>query len=87
MILRERPLFVACTTPLSIVASGDRPHPMSGNSAIRILADIPTDNQPALNLALSWGLKVTGILTRMTRGPKVAEDVARIWASSGPEKG
>jgi GNAT superfamily N-acetyltransferase len=52
-----------------------------------VTIDIPVDNAPALELASSWGLGQTGLLTRMTRGPRVAEDLGRLWAASGPEKG
>jgi hypothetical protein len=52
-----------------------------------VAIDIPTDNVPAMALARSWGLKITGTLTRMSRGRPITEDAARLWASSGPEKG
>jgi hypothetical protein len=52
-----------------------------------VTMDVPTDNVPAAALASSWGLGVSGLLTRMGRGPRVTEDVAQLWASSGPEKG
>ena len=52
-----------------------------------VTIDIPMDNAPAMALAASWGLGVSGLLTRMGRGPRVTEDLARLWASSGPEKG
>lgn len=52
-----------------------------------VTMDIPTENAPAVALAASWGLGVTGELTRMGRGPRVTEDLARLWSSSGPEKG
>ncbi|OAI45207.1 hypothetical protein AYO44_13035 [Planctomycetaceae bacterium SCGC AG-212-F19] len=53
----------------------------------RVFIDIPTGNAPALEFAEAMGLKVQRPLVRMTRGPRVAEDVARLWASSGPELG
>ena len=52
-----------------------------------VTIDIPIDNAPATALAASWGLGVTGLLTRMGRGLRVKEDLARLWASAGPEKG
>ena len=56
-------------------------------AAETITMDIPVDNAPAIALAAAWGLDMTGHLTRMTRGPSVHEDLSRIWASAGPEKG
>lgn len=53
----------------------------------RVFIDIPMSNVPALQLAEAMGLKVQRPLVRMTRGDRVAEDVARLWASSGPELG
>jgi GNAT superfamily N-acetyltransferase len=37
--------------------------------------------------AKSWGLTPGRLLTRMGRGTRVEEDLERIWASAGPEKG
>jgi GNAT superfamily N-acetyltransferase len=52
-----------------------------------ITMDIPVSNTAATALAASWGLRMTGLLTRMTRGVPVHEDLQRLWASAGPEKG
>ncbi len=52
-----------------------------------VVIDIPTDNAPAMALAASWGLGVSGVMTRMCRGPRITEDITRLWTSSGPEKG
>ena len=52
-----------------------------------VTIDLPIDNSPAAALARSWGLGVSGLLTRMGRGPRVKEDLTRLWASAGPEKG
>jgi GNAT superfamily N-acetyltransferase len=52
-----------------------------------VIIDIPIDNEPAGALAASWGLGVSGLLTRMGRGLRVREDLSRLWASSGPENG
>jgi GNAT superfamily N-acetyltransferase len=52
-----------------------------------VALDVPIDHAPAVALASSWGLGVSGLLTRMGRGPRVTEDVDHLWASSGPEKG
>jgi hypothetical protein len=38
-------------------------------------------------LAKPQGLTAQRQFTRMCRGPRVREDVHRIWASSGPEMG
>jgi GNAT superfamily N-acetyltransferase len=56
-------------------------------AAETITMDIPVDNATAIALASSWGLDMTGSLTRMSRGPSVHEDLSRLWASTGPEKG
>jgi len=52
-----------------------------------VAVDIPADNASAMALATSWGLGVAGALTRMCRGRRIAEDIGRLWTSSGPEKG
>lgn len=56
-------------------------------AAETITMDIPAENGPASATAASWGLTITGQLTRMGRGPRVHEDRARLWVSAGPEKG
>jgi GNAT superfamily N-acetyltransferase len=53
----------------------------------RIYLDIPEDNHHAVALAESRGLLVQRSLLRMCRGPQVIEQVDRVWASFGPEKG
>jgi Acetyltransferase (GNAT) domain len=53
----------------------------------KITMDIPVDNAAAMALAASWGLNMTGLLTRMSRGLPVREDLQKLWASAGPEKG
>jgi GNAT superfamily N-acetyltransferase len=53
----------------------------------KITMDIPVDNAAAMALAASWGLVMTGLLTRMGRGSQVNEDLQKLWASAGPEKG
>jgi GNAT superfamily N-acetyltransferase len=52
-----------------------------------VFIDIPVDNAPAIAAAGAIGLSPGRILTRMGRGPRVVEDLARLWASAGPEKG
>jgi predicted GNAT family acetyltransferase len=52
-----------------------------------VLLDIPADNALASALVGSWGLRAERPLVRMGRGPRVEEDLGRIWAGSGPEKG
>jgi GNAT superfamily N-acetyltransferase len=52
-----------------------------------IFMDIPEENTPAHTLALSVELRPQRQLTRMSRGLKLQERTADIWASSGPEKG
>jgi GNAT superfamily N-acetyltransferase len=52
-----------------------------------VLFDVPTTNATAAELVGSWGLQAERVLVRMGRGPRVVEDLNRIWAGSGPEKG
>ena len=52
-----------------------------------VLLDVPASNSPALALVESWGLRAERQLVRMGRGLRVHEDLARIWAGAGPEKG
>lgn len=54
---------------------------------MQVLVDIPDDHAAARALVANFGLASLRPLTRMTRGRRIAEDIARIWASSGPEKG
>ena len=51
-----------------------------------VFVDVPADHAAA-SVAEAQGLSVQRSLLRMTRGPTAGEDVARLWASSGPEKG
>jgi len=53
----------------------------------RVYLDIPRDNTPACRWAEAHGLTVQRPFIRMVRGRAVAEDLGRLWASSGPEKG
>jgi GNAT superfamily N-acetyltransferase len=53
----------------------------------RVYLDVPLGNEPSVQLAERMGLQVQRHLVRMGRGPRVNEDVARLWASSGPELG
>jgi ribosomal protein S18 acetylase RimI-like enzyme len=52
-----------------------------------VVIDIPSVHERATDLARSWGLAASRLLMRMGRGPRVEEDLARLWASAGPEKG
>jgi GNAT superfamily N-acetyltransferase len=73
--------------------AGERAGPLLLDDARRMYAgeevtiDSPIANAPAVALAESWGLGVSGLLTRMGRGLPVTEDLNRLWASAGPEKG
>jgi GNAT superfamily N-acetyltransferase len=73
--------------------AGERAGPLLLGDARRMYAgeeviiDCPIANAPAVALAESWGLRVSGLLTRMGRGLPVKEDLNRLWASAGPEKG
>jgi GNAT superfamily N-acetyltransferase len=52
-----------------------------------VYIDIPATNAVATILAATFGLAPGRQLTRMGRGPRVAERLDRLWASAGPEKG
>jgi GNAT superfamily N-acetyltransferase len=52
-----------------------------------VYLDVPEPNETAARLAEEAGLTVQRHLTRMCRGVPVCEDVGRLWAGSGPEKG
>src|SRR5262249_58956687 len=52
-----------------------------------VYLDVPEPNETAARLAEGAGLTVQRHLTRMCRGVPVCEDVGRLWASSGREKG
>ncbi len=53
----------------------------------RVVIDVPLCHAPALRFAGSLGLELRRNLSRMRRGPTVAEETNKIWASSGPELG
>ena len=52
-----------------------------------VFIDIPQQNRAAASFAEQAGLTVQRPLVRMTRGPRINEDMSRLWASSGPELG
>ncbi len=52
-----------------------------------MIIDVPAGHEAAVAWAASRGLQASRPLWRMTRGESVAEDLGRIWASSGPEMG
>jgi len=52
-----------------------------------VFIDIPDGNAPAAAAATAMGMTPGRLLTRMGRGPRVVEDLTRLWASAGPEKG
>jgi hypothetical protein len=52
-----------------------------------VFIDIPEANAPATLQAAALGLTPGRHLLRMGRGPRIAEDLDRFWASAGPEKG
>jgi GNAT superfamily N-acetyltransferase len=53
----------------------------------RVFVDVPAGHAGAVAAAEAQGLSVQRSLLRMVRGPAAGEDVSRLWASSGPEKG
>jgi hypothetical protein len=52
-----------------------------------VFIDIPVDNARATLHAAALGLTAGRQLMRMGRGPRIVEDLDRLWASAGPEKG
>jgi hypothetical protein len=52
-----------------------------------VFIDIPVDNTRATPQAAALGLTAGRQLMRMGRGPRIVEDLDRLWASAGPEKG
>ena len=52
-----------------------------------VFVDVPRDNGPATRWAQSCGFAVQRPLIRMIRGEPVADRIACLWASSGPETG
>jgi GNAT superfamily N-acetyltransferase len=52
-----------------------------------VFIDIPETNAPATLQAAVLGLVPGRHLMRMGRGPRIVEDLDRLWASAGPEKG
>ena len=52
-----------------------------------VVIDVPAGHAPAQALVRAAGLTVQRSLMRMRRGAELDEDPARLWASSGPEKG
>lgn len=52
-----------------------------------VILDIPQGHTRAERLVASWGLAPARELLRMGLGPRVVEDLERLWASAGPEKG
>jgi len=49
--------------------------------------DVPKGNTDAVRFVEAAGLRIQRSFTRMYRGRRVDEDMAALWASSGPEKG
>ena len=52
-----------------------------------VYVDVPLSNTAALAVVERMGLQVQRHLLRMGRGPAIQENMAALWASSGPEKG
>ena len=52
-----------------------------------VFVDVPLDNIPAVEVVKAAGLTIQREFTRMSRGPKINENVQTSWASSGAEKG
>lgn len=52
-----------------------------------IFVDVPTGNTDAVRFVEAAGLKIQRSFTRMYRGRRIDDNIAALWASSGPEKG
>jgi hypothetical protein len=53
----------------------------------QVILDVPSVHNVAVHLAGSLGLHVERSFVRMSRGAVSCDDLARLWASSGPEVG
>lgn len=62
----------------------DASHRLAGQL---VYLDIPLENAAARAFPEGLGWQVQRPFLRMGRGPRVHEDLHRLWASSGPEKG
>lgn len=62
-------------------------HALGSLSGQRVFIDIPEGNTPAIACVRALGLTVQRPLLRMVRGIAVNDEIDRLWASSGPEKG
>jgi len=60
---------------------------MARHAGRRVYIDVPAENAQAVAIVRDAGLTEQRKLTRMTRGRAILEDIPRLWASSGPEKG
>lgn len=60
---------------------------LSRHAGSRIYWDLPSSHSGAVALAQSAGLSLQRQFLRMCRGHAVHDDVAKLWASSGPELG
>ena len=52
-----------------------------------VYVDVPVGHLPAVGMVEAAGLTVQRPFHRMCRGEPVFEDIPRLWAGSGPEKG
>lgn len=52
-----------------------------------VVIDIPSNHEQAIAMAEALGLEPMRRFLRMGRGPRIIEDLTRLWASAGPEKG
>jgi hypothetical protein len=53
----------------------------------RVYVDVPDGNALAVSEVAQAGLTVERPFVRMCRGTRLADDVSRLWACFGPEKG
>jgi GNAT superfamily N-acetyltransferase len=60
---------------------------LSRHAGSRVYWDLPSSHSAAVERARSAGLSPQRQFLRMCRGEAVSDDVAKLWASSGPEFG
>jgi GNAT superfamily N-acetyltransferase len=62
-------------------------HELARHSGLAVIVDVPEAHHASRAVLSDAGLSVVRQLTRMSRGPGVAEKLSMIWACSGPELG
>ena len=76
-----------CIAETSVAGRALLTDALSRYAGSRVYWDLPSSHSAAIALSQSAGLTPQRQLTRMCRGENVNDDVAKLWASSGPELG